>query len=126
MLNKNSKVKLSVNDLVIKAASAAAMRYPDVNASFQGNSVRRYKNVDMSVAVQTEIGLLTPIIFSANLKGLEQISTEMKSLAERAKAKKLKLNEFQGGTFTISNMGMFGISNFSAIINPPQVITCLY
>ena len=63
-----------------------------------GNSIRRYKNVDMSVAVQTEIGLLTPIIFSSNLKGLEQISTEMKSLAERAKAKKLKLNEFQGGT----------------------------
>jgi len=97
------------------------MRYPDVNASFQGNTIRRYKNVDMSVAVQTEIGLLTPIIFSSNLKGLEQISTEMKSLAERAKAKKLKLNEFQGGTFTISNMGMFGVSNFSAIINPPQV-----
>ena len=89
-LNKQSKVRISINDIVIKAASIAAIRYPDVNSSWMGNSIRRYKNVDMSVAVQTDNGLLTPIIFSSNLKGLEQISTEMKSLGERAKANKLK------------------------------------
>jgi pyruvate dehydrogenase E2 component (dihydrolipoamide acetyltransferase) len=76
----------------------------------------------MSVAVQTEYGLMTPIITSSNLKGLAEISKEMKDLAERAKQRKLKPHEFQGGTFTISNLGMMGITNFSAIINPPQVL----
>jgi pyruvate dehydrogenase E2 component (dihydrolipoamide acetyltransferase) len=123
-LNKSSKVKLSINDLVIKAASLSCVKIPEANSSWMGSFIRRYHNVDMSVAVQTETGLITPIIFNSNLKGLEQISTEMKELAEKAKQQKLKPNEFIGGTFTISNMGMFGITNFAAIINPPQVIFC--
>jgi pyruvate dehydrogenase E2 component (dihydrolipoamide acetyltransferase) len=120
-LNNHSPVKLSVNDLIIKAASLACLKVPETNSSWQGNSIRKYKNVDMSVAVQTEFGLITPIIPSSNLKGLAQISKEMKDLSERARARKLKPQEFQGGTFTISNMGMLGVSNFSAVINPPQV-----
>jgi pyruvate dehydrogenase E2 component (dihydrolipoamide acetyltransferase) len=125
-LNKHSPVKLSFNDIVIKAASLACMKVPETNSSWMGNFIRKYKNVDMSVAVQTDSGLITPIITSSNLKGLVQISKEMKDLAERAKIRKLKPQEFQGGTFTISNMGMFGISNFSAVINPPQVNKLFY
>jgi pyruvate dehydrogenase E2 component (dihydrolipoamide acetyltransferase) len=119
-LNKHSPVKLSFNDLIIKAASLACIKVPETNSSWQGSFIRRYKNVDMSVAVQTDHGLMTPIITNTNLKGLAQISKEMKDLAERAKERKLKPQEFQGGTFTISNMGMMGISSFSAVINPPQ------
>lgn len=119
-LNKHSPVKISVNDIVIKAASLACMRVPETNSSWQGSYIRKYKNVDMSVAVQTENGLITPIIPSANLKGLADISREMSELREKAKQNKLKPNEFQGGTFTISNMGMMNITSFSAIINPPQ------
>jgi pyruvate dehydrogenase E2 component (dihydrolipoamide acetyltransferase) len=121
-LNKHSPVKLSVNDIIIKAASLACIKIPETNSSWQSNFIRKYKNVDMSVAVQTDYGLMTPIITSSNLKGFVEISKEMKDLAERAKQRKLKPQEFQGGTFTISNLGMMGITNFSAIINPPQVI----
>jgi pyruvate dehydrogenase E2 component (dihydrolipoamide acetyltransferase) len=96
------------------------MKIPETNTSWLGNKIRKHKNVDMSVAVQTDNGLITPIVFNANLKGLSQIAKEVKELAEKAKAQKLKPNEFMGGTFTISNLGMFGITNFSAIINPPQ------
>jgi pyruvate dehydrogenase E2 component (dihydrolipoamide acetyltransferase) len=123
-LNKHSSVKLSINDIIIKAASLACIKVPETNSSWQGNFIRKYKNVDMCVAVQTDYGLITPIISNSNLKGLADISKEMKDLAERAKQRKLKPNEFQGGTFTISNLGMMGITNFSAIINPPQVIIC--
>ena len=119
-LNKQSPVKLSLNDIIIKAASLACVKVPETNSSWQGNFIRKFKNVDMSVAVQTDYGLITPIIPSSNLKGLATISAEMKDLAERAKQRKLKPQEFQGGTFTISNMGMLGITNFSAVINPPQ------
>lgn len=115
-------MKLSINDIVIKAASLACIKVPEANSSWQGSFIRKYKNVDMSVAVQTDYGLITPIITSSNLKGLERISGEVKDLATRAKANKLKPHEFQGGTFTISNLGMFGITSFSAIINPPQVL----
>lgn len=120
-LNKYSSVKISINDMIIKAASLANMKVPEANSSWQGTFIRKYKNVDMSVAVQTDFGLLTPIVTNANLKGLAEISKEVKDLAERAKQQKLKPQEFQGGTFTISNLGMMGITNFSAIINPPQV-----
>ena len=106
--------------MIIKAASIACIKVPEANSSFQGKSIRKYKNVDMSVAVQTDYGLITPIIFNSNLKGLAEISKEMKELADKAKQRKLKPQEFQGGTFTISNLGMMGITNFSAIINPPQ------
>lgn len=96
------------------------MKIPETNSSWMGNFIRKHKNVDMSVAVQTDHGLITPIVFNANLKGLSQIAKDVKELAEKAKSQKLKPNEFMGGTFTISNLGMFGISSFSAIINPPQ------
>jgi pyruvate dehydrogenase E2 component (dihydrolipoamide acetyltransferase) len=119
-LNKSSPVKISINDMIIKAASLACIKVPETNSSWQGSFIRKYTNVDMSVAVQTDSGLITPIVTNSNLKGLAEISRNVKDLAERAKQQKLKPNEFQGGTFTISNLGMMGISNFSAIINPPQ------
>ena len=119
-LNQHSTSKISVNDLIIKATALAAIQVPQTNSAWKGDFIRQYKNVDMSVAVSTEKGLITPIIRDANLKGLNTISAEMKDLAGRARENKLKLDEFQGGTFSLSNLGMFGLSNFSAIINPPQ------
>lgn len=119
-LNDHSTSKISVNDLIIKAASLAALKVPVTNSSWQDTFIREYKNVDMSVAVSTPTGLITPIVKSSNVKGLETIASEMKDLVARAKENKLKLDEFQGGTFSISNMGMFGVSHFTAIINPPQ------
>jgi pyruvate dehydrogenase E2 component (dihydrolipoamide acetyltransferase) len=112
--------KLSVNDLVIKAAAATLKRIPKVNASYTEDATILYDDVDISVAVSIAEGLITPIIRKADLKGLAAISSEMKDLAARAKSGKLKPEEFQGGGFSISNMGMFGVSNFAAIINPPQ------
>jgi pyruvate dehydrogenase E2 component (dihydrolipoamide acetyltransferase) len=119
-LNKHSPVKISVNDILIKAASLACLKVPETNSSWQGNFIRKFKNVDMSVAVQTDNGLITPIITQSNLRGLADISKEMSELREKARINKLKPHEFQGGTFTISNMGMLGVTNFTAIINPPQ------
>ncbi len=112
--------KLSVNDLLIKAAAIALRRLPKVNASWTDEALVLYDDVDISVAVSIPDGLITPIIRKADQKGLAAISNEMKDLATRAKAGKLKPEEFQGGGFSISNMGMFGVSSFSAIINPPQ------
>ena len=106
--------------MIIKAASLAAVQVPCTNSSWQGEFIRQYKNVDMSVAVSTPKGLITPIIKNANVKGLQQIAAEAKDLATRARDGKLKLDEFQGGTFSVSNMGMFGVSHFWAIVNPPQ------
>ena len=112
--------KLSVNDLVIKAVAAALRRVPAANASWTDDAMVLYDDVDISVAVAIEGGLITPIIRRADQKGLVMISNEMKDLAARAKAGKLKPDEFQGGGFSISNLGMFGIASFSAIVNPPQ------
>ncbi|BAJ82506.1 MULTISPECIES: pyruvate dehydrogenase complex dihydrolipoamide acetyltransferase [Acidiphilium] len=112
--------KLSVNDLIIKAVAVALRRVPAANASFTEEAMIRYHDVDISVAVAIPDGLITPIIRKADQKGLAAISNEMKDLAARAKAGKLKPDEFQGGSFSISNLGMYGISSFSAIINPPQ------
>jgi pyruvate dehydrogenase E2 component (dihydrolipoamide acetyltransferase) len=112
--------KLSVNDLLIKAAAIAIRRVPKVNASWTDEAIVLYDDVDISVAVSIPDGLITPIVRKADQKGLTAISTEMKDLATRAKAGKLKPEEFQGGGFSISNMGMYGVSSFSAIINPPQ------
>ncbi|HUZ64509.1 MAG TPA: pyruvate dehydrogenase complex dihydrolipoamide acetyltransferase [Acetobacteraceae bacterium] len=112
--------KLSVNDLIIKAAAATLRRVPKVNASYTEEATIFYDDVDISVAVAIPDGLITPIIRKADQKGLGAISSEMKDLAARAKAGKLKPEEFQGGGFSISNLGMYGVSEFAAIINPPQ------
>jgi pyruvate dehydrogenase E2 component (dihydrolipoamide acetyltransferase) len=112
--------KLSINDFVIKACAVAMRKVPMVNASWTDDAIRMYENVDVSIAVATEGGLITPIIRNADQKGLLAISTEMKDLASSARDNKLKPEEFQGGSFTISNLGMYGIKEFSAIINPPQ------
>ena len=113
-------VKLSLNDFVLKAAAEAVRRVPAVNASFEGDSIRQFSDVQLSFAVAIAEGLITPIIKEAQNKSLIQISGEAKSLAAKAKEGKLKPEEFQGGTFTVSNLGMLGIDSFSAIINPPQ------
>ncbi|SHK18390.1 pyruvate dehydrogenase E2 component (dihydrolipoamide acetyltransferase) [Roseomonas rosea] len=112
--------KLSVNDLVIKAAAATLRKLPQTNASWTDDAIVIYDDVDISIAVSIPDGLITPIIRRADQKGLATISNEMKDLAARAKSGKLKPEEFQGGGFSISNMGMFGVREFSAIINPPQ------
>ena len=113
-------VKLSLNDFVLKAAAEAVRRVPAVNASFEGDSIRQFPDVQLSFAVAIAEGLITPIIKEAQNKSLIQISGEAKALAVKAKEGKLKPEEFQGGTFTVSNLGMLGIDSFSAIINPPQ------
>ena len=113
-------VKLSVNDLIIKAAALALKKVPAANASWTDSAILLYDRVDVAVAVATDGGLITPIIKDTDAKGLAEISAEMKDLAGRAREGKLKPEEFQGGTFSISNLGMFGIKDFSAIINPPQ------
>jgi pyruvate dehydrogenase E2 component (dihydrolipoamide acetyltransferase) len=115
-----SAFRLSVNDLIIKAAAITLRRIPKVNATFTEDAVIMYDDVDISVAVSIPDGLITPIVRQADRKGLAAISTEMKDLAARARTGKLKPEEFQGGGFSISNMGMYGVSEFAAIINPPQ------
>ena len=115
-------VKLSVNDLLIKALAVSLMQVPKCNVSIDGDQLKTFERADISVAVSIEGGLITPIIVGADTKSLSAISIEMKELAERAKAGKLKMHEYQGGTASISNMGMFGIKNFDAVINPPQAM----
>ncbi len=112
--------KLSVNDFVLKAAAEALMKHPEVNSSWTDIALLRHKHADIGVAVDLNPGLITPIVFHADEKGLIAISNEVKALAERAKSKKLKPQEFEGGSFSISNLGMLGIRNFTAVINPPQ------
>jgi pyruvate dehydrogenase E2 component (dihydrolipoamide acetyltransferase) len=112
--------KLSVNDLVIKATAVTLRRFPNVNAIWTEDAILQLHDVDISVAVSIPDGLITPIVKHADIKGLAAISNEMKDLAARAKSGKLKPEEFQGGGFSISNMGMFGVKDFAAIINPPQ------
>ncbi len=116
----NEGVKLSVNDLVIRACALALKAVPQANATYHDTYVRQYEAADVAVAVAIDGGLVTPIIRSANQKSLSTISTEMKALAERARAGKLKPEEYQGGGFSLSNLGMFGVKQFGAIINPPQ------
>ncbi|CAJ0957059.1 unnamed protein product, partial [Mesorhabditis belari] len=113
--------KLSLNDFIIKASSLACLRVPECNSFWMNEFIRQNNVVDVSVAVSTPAGLITPIIFNAHSKGLATISTEVKELAKRAREGKLQPHEFQGGTFTVSNLGMFGsVTDFTAIINPPQ------
>jgi pyruvate dehydrogenase E2 component (dihydrolipoamide acetyltransferase) len=112
--------KLSVNDFVIKALALALQRVPEANVSWTEAAMLRHKHSDIGVAVALPFGLITPIIRQAETKSLSAISNEMKDLAVRAKGKKLKPNEYQGGTSSVSNLGMYGIKDFTAVINPPQ------
>ncbi|MEC4734649.1 MAG: dihydrolipoamide acetyltransferase family protein, partial [Wolbachia endosymbiont of Halictus tumulorum] len=112
--------KVTINDLIIKAAAFSMKKFPDINSSWIDNKILRYSNIDISIAVALEDGLITPIVKNADKKGILSISKEVKDLVSRARSGKLKPEEFQGGGFTISNLGMFGIKAFSAIINPPQ------
>ena len=121
-INSKSKdeYKISVNDMIIKAASATLLKVPKANASWENENTRYFKNTDISVAVAIDGGLITPIIKNVEIKGLLEISYEMKTLAKKAKEGKLRPEEYVGGSFSISNLGMFGIKEFSAVINPPQ------
>ncbi|KAK0053933.1 dihydrolipoyllysine-residue acetyltransferase component of pyruvate dehydrogenase cmplx mito [Biomphalaria pfeifferi] len=119
-LEKQKLKKISVNDFIIKAAALACKRVPEANSAWMGEFIRQHKTVDVNVAVATDNGLITPIVFNAETKGLSQIAQDVASLAAKAREGKLQPQEFQGGTFTISNLGMFGIKNFAAVINPPQ------
>ena len=119
-LNEALEVRISVNDIVIRAAALALKKVPEANASYTPEGIALHKHADIAMAVAIDGGLITPIIRAAETKGLAQISTEAKDLAERARAGKLKPEEFQGGTFSVSNLGMFGIKSFASIINEPQ------
>ncbi len=112
--------KVTINDLIIKAVAFSMKKFPDINSSWIDNKILKYSNVDISIAVALDDGLITPIVKNADKKGILSISKEVKDLVSRARSGKLKPEEFQGGGFTISNLGMFGIKAFSAIINPPQ------
>ncbi|MBV9550233.1 MAG: pyruvate dehydrogenase complex dihydrolipoamide acetyltransferase [Alphaproteobacteria bacterium] len=118
--DKKPAYKLSVNDFIMKASAMALMKHPDVNASWTETAILRHKDADVGVAVALDFGLITPIIFKAQTKGLIEISNEVKELAKLAKEKKLKPNQYEGGGFSVSNLGMYGIKNFTSIINPPQ------
>lgn len=119
-LNAVSPVKISFNDLVLKASAAALREHRVINSSWMGDHIRENGNINIGVAVAVEDGLLVPVIRHADMKSLSQISAEVRELAGKAKTKKLGLDEMQGNTFTISNLGMFGIEEFTAIINPPD------
>ena len=119
---KSGQAKLTVNDFVLKAAIVAAVRVPKVNASFDGDAVVYYSSINLAVAVAIDDGLVTPVIRDAQKKSLREINELVKDLATRARTKKLKPDEYQGGTMTVSNLGAYGIDSFSAIINPPQAI----
>jgi pyruvate dehydrogenase E2 component (dihydrolipoamide acetyltransferase) len=119
-LNALDGVKISINDFVLKAAALCIEKHPLVNASYQGNYIRVYHRIDIGIAVAMEDGLITPIIRNINKKGLLQISQESRELADRARLKRLKPEEFTGSTFTVSNLGMLGVKSFTAVINPPE------
>lgn len=119
-LNEGSEIKISINDLIIKIAAASLIHHGQVNASFQDKSIRYFERADIGVAVALEEGLITPIIRSADLKSIGQIAVEIRKLAERARNRKLRPEEYTGATFSVSNLGMFGIDQFTAIINPPE------
>jgi pyruvate dehydrogenase E2 component (dihydrolipoamide acetyltransferase) len=118
--NLDDDAKISVNDIIVKAAAMALLKHPWVNASYQDKHVRFYEQADIGVAVAIDEGLITPVVRGANLKGLAEISAEIKDLAGKAKSKKLQPEQYTGATFSISNLGMMGIKEFTAIINPPE------
>ena len=116
----NDEYKISVNDMIIKASSATLLKVPKANASWENENTKYFTNTDISVAVAIEGGLITPIVKNVQSKGLLEISNDMKNLASKAKDGKLQPDEYIGGSFSISNLGMYGIKEFSAVINPPQ------
>ena len=117
---ESDTAKITVNDFVLKASVDAAVKVPKVNASFDGDAIVQYQNVDLAIAVAIDDGLVTPVLRAAQNKSLREISEAVKDLAHRARHKRMKPEEFQGGTFTVSNLGGYGVDSFSAIINPPQ------
>ncbi|KAH8353095.1 hypothetical protein KR084_008843 [Drosophila pseudotakahashii] len=112
--------KVSVNDFIIKAVAIASLKVPEANSAWMDTVIRQYDDVDVSVAVSTDKGLITPIVFNADRKGVLEISKDVKALAAKARDNKLQPHEFQGGTISVSNLGMFGVNQFAAVINPPQ------
>ncbi len=121
-MEKAAMGKLTINDFILKAAVMAAVRVHRVNAAFAGDAIVEYANVHLAVAVAVDEGLVTPVIREAQLKSLREISEAVKDLANRARTKRLKPDEYQGGTLTVSNLGSYGIESFSAIISPPQAV----
>jgi pyruvate dehydrogenase E2 component (dihydrolipoamide acetyltransferase) len=120
-LEKDGGPKASVNDLIIKAVAKALLKVPALNASYDNNKIRLYKRVHVAFAVALDDGLITPVVRDADQKALGQIAGETKTLVDKARKGRLSLDEFQGGTFTISNLGMYDIDNFTAVINQPQI-----
>jgi pyruvate dehydrogenase E2 component (dihydrolipoamide acetyltransferase) len=114
------ELKISINDIIIKVVAAALLQHPAVNASFQEKFVRYYERADIGVAVAIEDGLITPVIRSADQKSLSEIAAQVRELAERARSRRLKPEEYTGASFSVSNLGMFGIDEFTAVINPPE------
>jgi len=119
-VNQSAARKISINDFIVKAVAVALKQVPAMNVTWTDSALRRYHQADVCVAVSTDSGLITPVVRHADSKALSQISTEVAQLAERARDARLRPEEYQGGSFTISNLGMFGVEQFSAIINPPQ------
>ncbi len=119
-LNEISDTKISFNDIVVKAVATALLKHPDINSSWQGDKIIEHRNVNVAVAVGIEEGLVTPVIDNTDQKGLQQIAAESKELIEKAQNRDLQPEEMEGSTFTVSNLGMFGIEEFTAIINPPN------
>jgi pyruvate dehydrogenase E2 component (dihydrolipoamide acetyltransferase) len=117
---RDENYPISLNDIVIKAVASALKRHPEINASFAGDHVKQYSRVHIGLAVAIEDGLITPVIRDADSKSLADIAAEAKALADRARARRLQPHEYTGATFSISNLGMMGIEEFSAIINPPE------
>jgi pyruvate dehydrogenase E2 component (dihydrolipoamide acetyltransferase) len=117
---RDQKSTISINDIVLKATALALRQHPDINASFAGDHIKTFTRVHIGLAVALDDGLITPVLRDADIKPLEEIAEEARSLAERARARKLQPNEYTGATFSISNLGMMGIEEFSAIINPPE------
>jgi pyruvate dehydrogenase E2 component (dihydrolipoamide acetyltransferase) len=120
MATQGEEFKVSVNDIVLKTVATALSHHPEVNAHWMGDRVRYFNRVHIGMAVAVEDGLITPVIFDADMKGLRQIADESRALAERARARRLTPSEYTGSTFSVSNLGMFGIEQFTAIINPPE------
>jgi len=119
-LNEISDVKISFNDIVVKACASALRKHPEINSSWQGDTVIEHGDVNVAVAVAVDAGLVTPVIYNTDQKGLQQIAEEGKELADKARDRDLDPEQMEGSTFTVSNLGMFGIEEFTAIINPPN------